>query len=315
MTTIHENLMDNKRTIEGGRLSFRLFFNKLLERSINFYLLACVSVTVLVSSTVIFILGKDCLEFFSQISFFDFLFGTKWEPLIEPRNFGVLPLITGTFLVVFGSILIALPIGLFVAVFLSEFSSKRFRSFIKPILEILAGIPTVVYGLFALTFITPKLKLIFPEIEVFNALSAAIVVGVMILPMITSLCDDAFKALPNSLKQGAYALGGRPHEVVIGVIIPAASQRIGAAIILAISRAVGETMAVTLAAGANPNFTLNPLKSVQTMTSYIVQVSMGDIPAHGVEYLTCFAVAGLLFLITWLMNMIGAYFIFAKGKN
>lgn len=308
--------MNQTTSKQSGGESFplRSFLNKLLERSINFYLLACVSVTVLVSTTVIFILGKDCLEFFSQVSPFDFFLGTKWEPLIEPRNFGVLPLVTGTFLVVFGAIIIALPIGLLVAVFLSEFSSKRFRSFVKPMLEILAGIPTVVYGLFALTFITPLLKKVFPEIEIFNALSASIVVGIMILPMITSLCDDAFKALPGSLKQGAYALGGRPHEVVINIIIPAASQRIGAAIILALSRAVGETMAVTLAAGANPNLTLNPLMSVQTMTAYIVQVSMGDIPAHGVEYLTCFAVAGLLFLITWAMNAVGSYFIFSKGK-
>lgn len=298
----------------GDSFPLRFFLNKLLERSINFYLIACVSVTVLVSTTVVFILGKECLTFFSQVSVSEFFLGTKWEPLIEPRNFGVLPLVTGTFLVVIGAIIIALPIGLLVAVFLSEFASKRFRSFVKPMLEILAGIPTVVYGLFALTFITPLLKKILPEIEIFNALSAAIVVGIMILPMITSLCDDAFKALPGSLKQGAYALGGRPHEIVINIIIPAASQRIGAAIILALSRAVGETMAVTLAAGANPNLTLNPLMSVQTMTAYIVQVSMGDIPAHGVEYLTCFAVAGLLFLITWLMNAIGSYFIFSKGK-
>lgn len=307
-------ISDKTKKIGGESLPLRFFFNKFLERSVNFYLMACISVTVLVTSTVIFILGKDCLEFFSQVSLGEFFLGTKWEPLIAPRSFGVLPLVTGTFLVVFGAILIALPIGLLVAVFLSEFSSKRFRSFVKPTLEILAGIPTVVFGLFALTFITPKLRIIFPEIEVFNALSASIVVGIMILPMITSLCDDAFKALPGSLKQGAYALGGRPHEIVMKITIPAASQRIGAAIILAISRAVGETMAVTLAAGANPNFTLNPLKSVQTMTSYIVQISMGDIPAHGVEYLTCFAVAGLLFFITWLMNLIGSYFIFSKGK-
>ena len=295
-------------------MPLRFFWKRLLERSINFYLIACVSVTVLVTTTVILILGKDCLEFFSQVSLREFFLGTKWEPLIDPRSFGVLPLVTGTFVVVFGAIVIALPLGLLVAVFLSEFSSKRVRSFIKPILEILAGIPTVVYGLFALTFITPLLKKVFPEIEVFNALSAAIVVGIMILPMITSLCDDAFKALPGSLKQGAYALGGRPYEVVLNIIIPAAFQRIGAAVILALSRAVGETMAVTLAAGANPNLTLNPLKSVQTMTAYIVQVSMGDIPAHGVEYLTCFAVAGLLFFITWAMNAIGSYFIFSKGK-
>lgn len=301
------------KRVEG--LNLRLFWEKFFEKSINFYLFSCVVMTVLVSSTVIFILGRDCLNFFSQVPFFDFLFGTKWEPLIEPRTFGVLPLVLGTFLVVVGAILFALPIGLFVAVFLSEFSSVKFRAFIKPVLEILAGIPTVVYGLFALTFITPKLRLIFPEIEVFNALSASIVVAIMILPLITSLCDDAFKALPGSLRQGAYALGAKPYEVVLGITIPAASQRIAAAIILAVSRSIGETMAVTLAAGANPNFTLNPLKSIQTMTSYIVQVSMGDIPAHGIEYLTCFAVAGFLFFITWVMNIIAGYFIFSRGRS
>jgi phosphate transport system permease protein len=263
---------------------------------------------------VIFILGKETFSFFAQISLTEFLFGTKWEPLIEPNSFGVLPLICGTVVVVLGSIIIALPLGILVSAYLSEFSSKRFRTIIKPVLEILAGIPSVVYGLFALTFITPILRKIFPSIGVFNALSASIVVGIMILPLITSLCDDAFKALPGSLRQGAYALGARPHEVILNIVIPASYQRIGAAIILALSRAIGETMAVTLAAGATPNLTLNPLESVQTMTAYIVQTTSGDIPAHGIGYLTCFAVAALLFLITFLMNAIGSYFIFKKEK-
>ncbi|RLA62783.1 MAG: phosphate ABC transporter permease subunit PstC [Epsilonproteobacteria bacterium] len=289
--------------------------SKALGTGIKLYLMACVSLTVVVSGSVIVLLGKESIEFFSQVPFFDFLFGSRWEPLLEPKSFGVLPLLSGTFLIVVGSISIALPFGLLIAIYLSEFASHRFRSIIKPALEILAGIPTVVYGYFALTFVTPILKSIWPETEVFNAASAFIVVGIMILPMVTSLSDDAFRALPSSLKEGAYALGATPLEVSIQVILPAASLRVWAAVILAISRAVGETMAVSIAAGANPKLTLNPLESIQTMTAYIVQVSMGDTPQGGVEYLTCFAVAGLLFVLTWSMNALGSHFIFAKGKN
>jgi len=288
---------------------------KAVGRGIQIYLLACVALTVVVSASVIVMLGKESIDFFSQVPFFDFLFGSRWEPLLEPKSFGVLPLLAGTFLIVIGSISIALPFGLLIAIYLSEFASHRFRTIIKPVLEILAGIPTVVYGYFALTFVTPILKMIWPETEVFNAASAFIVVGIMILPMVTSLSDDAFRALPSSLKEGAYALGATPLEVSTQVIIPAASSRVWAAVILAISRAVGETMAVTLAAGANPKMTLNPLESIQTMTAYIVQVSMGDTPQGGVEYLTCFAVAALLFVITWGMNALGSYFIFEKGRN
>lgn len=289
--------------------------SKALGAGIKLYLLACVALTVVVSASVIVMLGKESIEFFSQVPILDFLFGSRWEPLLEPKSFGILPLLAGTFLIVIGSISIALPFGLLIAVYLSEFASHRFRAIIKPVLEILAGIPTVVYGYFALTFVTPILKMIWPETEVFNAASAFIVVGIMILPMVTSLSDDAFRALPSSLKEGAYALGATPLEVSTQVIIPAASSRVWAAVILAVSRAVGETMAVTLAAGANPKMTLNPLESIQTMTAYIVQVSMGDTPQGGVEYLTCFAVAALLFVITWGMNALGSYFIFAKGRN
>ena len=218
--------------------------SKALGTGIKLYLMACVSLTVVVSGSVIVLLGKESIEFFSQVPFFDFLFGSRWEPLLEPKSFGVLPLLSGTFLIVVGSISIALPFGLLIAIYLSEFASHRFRSIIKPALEILAGIPTVVYGYFALTFVTPILKSIWPETEVFNAASAFIVVGIMILPMVTSLSDDAFRALPSSLKEGAYALGATPLEVSIQVILPAASLRVWAAVILAISRAVGETMAV-----------------------------------------------------------------------
>lgn len=234
---------------------------------------------------------------------------------MEPKSFGVWPLVMGTLTIMIGSGLIAIPVGLLMAVFLSEYASHQARSIIKPILEILAGIPTIVYGYFALTFITPLLKVIFPSTEVFNALSGCIVVGIMILPMVSSLCDDAFQGIPRELKRGGYALGATSLEVITEIQIPAAASRILAAFVLALSRAVGETMAVTLASGANPRFTFNPLESIQTMTAYIVQVSLGDTPRGGVEYLTCFAVAALLFIITLGMNIFGQSIMYRFQKK
>jgi len=268
--------------------------------------------TVATTATVVFLLGSESLHFFNEVNIVDFLFGSKWEPLIEPKSFGVLPLVAGTMMVVVGAIAIALPFGLLVSVYLSEYASRKTRAIIKPLLEVLAGIPTVVYGYFALTFITPLLQVVWPETEVFNAASAAIVVGIMILPLVSSLSDDALQSVPSGLREGAYALGANSTEVVSQILLPSCSNRIFAATILAISRAIGETMAVTLAAGATPKLTMNPLESIQTMTSYIVQVSMGDTPAGGVEYLTCFAVAGLLFFMTFAMNTIGSAMLIKK---
>ncbi len=264
----------------------------------------CAVLSILTTASIIVVLARGAFSFFEEVPVFDFLAGTRWTPLLEPRYFGVLPLVCGTLLVVFGSALIALPIGLLCAIYLGEFASDRVRRVVKPVLEILAGIPTVVYGYFALTFITPLLGKVFPSIQVFNAASASIVVGIMILPMVASLCDDAIRAVPDSLRQGAYALGATPFEVTTRVVVPASLSGLIASFVLAASRAVGETMAVTLAAGATPKMTLNPLESIQTMTAYIVQVSLGDTPAGGVEYRTIFAVAALLFLITLAMNVI-----------
>lgn len=286
---------------------------RLIDKSLEGILLLCVSVTVLTTLCVVVILGKESLSFFSTVPLFDFLFGTRWEPLLEPKSFGVLPLVCGTFLIVVGAMIIALPAGIIIATYLNEFASNNLRSVVKPVLEILAGIPTVVYGYFALTFITPLLKIVFPDMQIFNAASGAIVVGIMILPMISSLCDDAFKAIPAALRDGAYALGATPFEVITQIVLPAAKSRVAASVVLAVSRAIGETMAVTLAAGATPKMTLNPLESIQTMTAYIVQVSLGDTPAGGIEYQTCFAVAGLLFVMTFTMNLIGNHFI-VKGR-
>lgn len=275
--------------------------NKLIKALLG----ACALVSLITTILVVLLLLLESFQFFKKVSLTEFLFGTHWAPLLEPKSFGVLPLVSGTLMIVVGAMLLALPIGLFIAIFLSEYATETQRKIIKPILEVLAGIPTVVYGFFALTFISPLLKTIFEDIEVFNALSGAIVVGIMIVPMISSVCDDALQSLPMSLREAAYSLGARPSELILKVLIPAASVQIWAAVVLAVSRAIGETMAVTLASGATPKLLASPLESIQTMTAYIVQVSMGDTPHGGIEYLTCFAVAALLFVITLIMNFFG----------
>ncbi len=265
----------------------------------------CAFLGILTTIGIIFVLGNEGFQFFRQVPIWDFLTGTEWTPLLEPKSFGVLPLVVGTLQVTIGAGIIAMPLGLLCAVYLSVYAGKKRRNTLKPILEVLSGIPTIVYGFFALTFITPILQKIIPNTEIFNAASGAIVVAIMILPMIASLCDDAFRAIPRSVKDGAFAIGATTNEVVMGIMIPYSLSRILAAFILALSRAIGETMAVTLASGSNPQLTLSPLKSIQTMTAYIVQVSLGDTQAGGIEYLTCFAVGLLLFVMTFMMNLLG----------
>ena len=281
--------------------------NYIKELIVEKLLALCAYITVLTTILIVYILLTESFEFFKIVSIPEFLFGTRWEPLLEPKSFGVLPLLFGTLMIVIGAAIVCIPIGLTTAIYLNQYASKKMRRIIKPVLEVLAGIPTVVYGYFALTFITPILRIFIPDTEIFNALSGAIVVGIMILPMVASLCDDALQSVPKSLKQGGYALGTTSYEVTSGIMIPAAFSGIMASVVLAISRAFGETMAVTLAAGATPRFTLNPLESIQTMTAYIVQVSLGDTPAGGIEYQTIFAVAGLLFLVTLLMNLLSNF--------
>ena len=259
--------------------------------------------SVITTIGIIFVLTTESAEFFKEVSFFEFLFGTRWEPLLEPKSFGVLPLVSGTITIVIGAGLIALPIGIMTAIYLSEYASPKTRSTIKPTLEILAGIPTVVYGYFALTFITPLIRTVFPATQIFNSASASIVVGIMILPMVASLCDDAIRSVPTSLRQGGFSMGATTFEVTKSIVVPGAFSGIIASFVLALSRAFGETMAVTLAAGATPNLTINHLESIQTMTAYIVQVSLGDTPAGGIEYQTIFAVGALLFFVTLSMNI------------
>lgn len=267
----------------------------------------CAFISIFTTATIIFILSKESYNFFQTIVPTDFLFGTSWVPMFEPSSFGVLPLLWGTMVVTIGAAFICIPIGLASAIYLSEYATPKRRAIIKPVLELLAGIPTVVYGYFALTFVTPALQFVFPDIQVFNALSGAIVVGIMVLPMVATLSDNALKAVPDSLREGAYALGATSYEVTTQVVVPAGLSGVIASFLLAISRAIGETMAVTLAAGATPNLSLTFLESIQTMTAYIVQVSMGDTPAGGVAYQTMFAVAGLLFVITLALNIVSTF--------
>ncbi len=278
------------------------------ERVIALLLFGCGLISVLTTVGIVVVLVTESAGFFREIPIAEFLTGTRWSPMYAEQHFGILPLLNGTLLIAAGSMLIALPVGLTSAIYLSEYASPKVRAAIKPILEVLAGIPTVVYGYFALTFITPLLRTVFPGTGIFNAASGAIVVGIMIIPMIASLSEDALNAVPLSLREAAYGLGATQFEVSTRVVVPAALSGIVASFILAISRAVGETMAVTLAAGATPKMTLNFLESIQTMTAYIVQVSLGETPHGTLEYRTIFAVGLVLFFITLAMNLLGQQF-------
>lgn len=275
---------------------------------------ACAFFSVLTTFGIIIILLEETFQFFRIVSVKEFFTGTKWTPTFQPPQFGVLPLLNGTLVIALGAALIALPIGLLAAIYLSEFASFRVRKVLKPALEVLAGVPTVVYGYFGLTFVTPILRNIFPNVQVFNAASGAIVVGIMILPLVSSLCEDAIRAVPKSLREAAYGLGSTKFEVTSKIVVPAGLSGIAASFILAISRAVGETMAVTLAAGQTPKMSLNPAESIQTMTAYIVQVSQGDTPAGSVAYKSIFAVGFVLFIMTLAMNVYARRFV-RKYRN
>jgi phosphate transport system permease protein len=278
----------------------------LKERVIKFVCFAAAAVSILTTLGIIVVLFSETIKFFRmpEISIVEFFTGREWRPLIQPQAFGILPLVAGTLQITIGAAVVAVPLGLMSAIYLSEYAHPKVRNILKPALEILAGIPTVVYGYFALFHITPILQQFIPNTQIFNALSGAIVVGVMILPLVSSLCEDALTAVPKALREGAYGLGSTKAEVTMKIVTPAALSGIMAAFILAISRAVGETMAVTLAAGQTPNLTLDPRESIQTMTAFIVQVSKGDTPAGSVEYLTIFAVGAMLFVMTMLLNIV-----------
>lgn len=279
------------------------------ERLIYAALVGCAFVSILTTVGIVLVLVVEAAQFFREVSIVEFLTGTKWTPLFRPQHFGILPLFCGTMLVSVGAIIVALPIGLGTAIYLSEYASNPVREIVKPILEILAGIPSVVFGFLAVVLISPMIRDVFPSANVFNAASASIVVGFMILPMIVSLSEDVLRSVPLSLREAAYALGATKFDVTVKVVLPAAISGIVASFLLAISRAIGETMAVALAAGASPKMTLNPLESIQTMTAYIVQVSQGDTPAGSLEYRTIFAVGLALFVVTMVLNILAQWFV------
>lgn len=299
------NALQNKKASNISRIK-RMKVSNIIARNILFLFAI---ITILTTLGIIISLLRDSIGFFSEVSIKDFLFGKVWTPLFSEPSFGVLPLISGTLLITAIAAIIALPIGLFTAIYLSEYANRRVRQIIKPILEVLAGIPSIVFGYFALTTITPVLKSIIPQTEIFNALSAGIAVGIMTIPLVSSLSEDALRAVPNSLRQGALALGSTKMETSLKVVVPAAISGISASFVLAISRAIGETMIVTIAAGARPNLSLNPLQSVQTMTSFIVQASQGDNPHGTVGYYSLFAVGLLLFLITLGLNILSNHIV------
>lgn len=266
--------------------------------------LLCGCVSILTTVGIVLTLVFESLAFFQEVSIVDFLTDTVWTPLFTEKRFGIWPLVCGTFLTSIVALAVALPLGLIIAIYLSEFASARSRSILKPTLEILAGIPTIVFGYFALIFLTPLLQSIIPSLSGFNALSPGIVMGVMILPMVASLSEDALFTVPRNLRDASYAMGATRLQMVFTVLVPAAMGGITAAFILAMSRAIGETMIVAIAAGQQPILTLNPLNPVETMTAFIVQISLGDTPHGTLAYRTIFAVASTLFLMTMVLNNI-----------
>ena len=271
----------------------------LIERT----LFLCAAGSILITAGIIFVLVFETVAFLQEVPISEFLFGTVWTPLFYDKHFGVLPLVSGTLLVSSIAMAVALPAGLLTAIYLSEYAPESVRRVLRPVLEVLAGVPTVVYGYFALLFVTPLLQSIVPGLAGFNALSPGIVMGIMILPMVSSLSEDALRSVPNGLREGAYALGATRMQAALRVVVPAAFSGISAAAVLSVSRAVGETMIVAIAAGQQPRLTLDPRVPVETMTAYIVQVSLGDTPAGTLEYRTIFAVGMLLFVSTFILNL------------
>jgi phosphate transport system permease protein len=278
-----------------------------VERLIESLLFLCAALSVGTTAGIIGVLAFETAAFFRDVPVLEFLTGTEWTPLFSTQRFGVLPLVLGTLLVSAIAMAVAVPTGLLSAIYLSEYAPDGVRRVVKPVLEILAGVPTVVYGFFALTFVTPLLQRFVPGLSGFNALSPGIVMGLMILPLVSSLAEDAMRAVPGGLREAAYALGATRMQTAVQVVVPAAFSGITAAFILAASRAIGETMIVAIAAGQQPRLTANPLVPIETMTAYIVQVSLGDTPQGTLEYRTIFAVGMLLFLMTLVLNLVSGW--------
>lgn len=277
---------------------------KLKENMIEKVLAACALLTILTTVGIILILLVEAVGFFREVSIVDFLTDTQWTPLFTQKSYGILPLLSGTFLTSLIAILVALPVGLTIAIYLNEYASKKVKKILKPLLEILAVVPTVVYGFFALLIVTPFLKSFIPGLSGFNALSPGIVMGIMIIPFVSSLSEDALSSVPNSLRQASFGMGSTKFQTAFRVMVPAASSGIIVSAILAVSRAIGETMIVAIAAGQQPRFTFDPTVPIETITAYIVQVSMGDVPYGTLAYKTIFAAGITLFVFTFVLNNI-----------
>jgi len=281
---------------------------KIREKIIEYILALCALITVLTTISILYVLISEAFIFFTEVSIIDFFTDTQWTPLFAEKHFGILPLLTGTLLTAAIAIAVAMPIGLTIAIYLNEYAHKNFKYVIKPLLEILAAVPTVVYGFFALTVVTPFLQQYFTGMAGFNSLSAGFVMGIMIIPYISSLSDDAITAVPSHIREGSLALGANRIQTAFRVVIPSAASGIIVSIMLAISRAIGETMIVAIAAGQQPRLTLNPLVPIETITTYIVQVSLGDVAHNSLEYRTIFAAGITLFAFTFLLNNLSFWF-------
>jgi phosphate transport system permease protein len=297
-------LAAREATAGAEPLRLRAERRRIGEDVVKGVLALCALVSVLTTVGIVLALFQPAIEFFRDVSLVDFLTGTEWAPLFEPQHFGVVPLVTGTLLVTTVAALVAMPLGLGSAVYLSEYASNRSRSVLKPLLEVLAGIPTVVFGYFALTFVTPLLRDVGINVEIFNTLSAGLVMGVMLIPTIASLSEDAMGAVPRALRDGAYALGSTKLQVATRIVVPAAISGIVASFVLGLSRAVGETMIVLIAMGQQPNLTFDPREAAEAMTAFIAATGAGDVPTGSVEYKTIFAVGATLFVMTLVMNIV-----------
>ena len=292
------------------QVSDRLAFNAMRnwkEKLIEAILLGAAAVSVMTTLGIVYVLVSESIQFFSHVSIVDFLTDTQWTPLFDDAHFGIMVLISGTLVSSAVALLVAIPMGTVIAIYLSEFANGKVREVAKPVLELLGGIPTIVFGYFALLVVTPILQFFFPSLPGFSLLSAGLVMGIMIVPYIASLSEDAMRAVPMSMREGAYAMGSTKLYTAIHVVVPAAISGLAASYILAISRAVGETMILAVAAGMQPNLTWNPAEPAATITSYIVQVALGDLPHGSIGYQTIFAAGLMLLLITLVFNILGQW--------
>jgi phosphate transport system permease protein len=295
-------------------LQRRLRMRKLRDHFVEALLLAAALLAVFITAAIVYILVSESVPFFAHVSLVDFFTDRLWTPMFDQPHFGIMPLVAGTLVTTFVALCLAIPCGTIIAIYLSEFAPYKVREFVKPALELLGAVPTVVYGYFALLVVTPFLQRLIPSLPGFNMLSAGLVIGIMIIPYVASVSEDAMRAVPNYMREGSYAMGATRIQTAVRVVVPGALSGIAAAYILGISRAIGETMVVAVAAGLQPNLTWNPLESAATITSFIVQVSLGDLPHGSVGYQSIFA-AGLVLMITTLLFNIAGFFLTRRFRE